>query len=204
MEEKSDIEILQEIAKATHRPIEVAEIPHPHSGIGTTQKFRRTAFMPFNEIRSSFFVWFYDPYTQSVGQTVVFSGAFIPLTSRVKSKLDIRNSFFLDKLSLSSKARRNKIGNSHFDQKVTLTGEIDTAARRVLSRTDVQKQILKALAIEQSFHVSINHSNVDFVPELQNKSTMSIIDPRGWVTNKNHIESMFSIIEKIADIIHLK
>jgi hypothetical protein len=202
MEEKSDIEILQELAKATHRPIEVAEIPYPRSGIGTTQKFRRTAFMPFNENRSSFFVWFYDPYTQSIGQTVVFSGAFIPITSRVKSKLDIRNSFFLDKLSPFSKARRNKIGNSHFDQKVTISGEIDTAARRVLSRTDVQKQILKALAIEQSFHVSINHSNVDFVPELKGSGTFAILNTHGWEIEKENIERLFDRIEKIRDLMN--
>jgi len=115
MEEKSDIEILKAYAKSTHRPIEVAETPHPRSGIRTTQKFRRTAFMPYNENRSSFFVWFYDPYTKSVGQTVVFSGVFIPLSSRIKSKVDMRSSFLLDKLSLFSKSKRPKIGNSHFD-----------------------------------------------------------------------------------------
>jgi len=71
-------------------------------------------------------------------------------------------------------------------------------------RTDVQRQILKALEIEASFHVSINHNYVDFVPEFKDKSTLSIIDPRGWVINKNQIESMFSIIEKMDYIIHSK
>ncbi|MEE4259999.1 MAG: hypothetical protein V2I62_09580, partial [Bacteroidales bacterium] len=97
--DKSDIDILREFAKSTKRFIEVKELLYPRTGIGTTQKYKRTVFIPNNSERSSFFIWFNDPYS-TIGQTTIFSGAFIPLSSKVKTSLRIRNRYILDKLNL--------------------------------------------------------------------------------------------------------
>lgn len=204
MKEKSDIEILQDYAKSTHRSIEVTEIPYPRTGIRSTQKFRRAVFMPNDARKTSFFVWFNDPYTKTIGQTVIFSGAFIPLSSRIKSRLEIRNRFILDKLNFFSKSKSNKTGNGAFDSKATILGDFDGAAKRLLLRADIQKQILLALDIRPHYHVSINQPQIDFVPELKGSATFSVLNAHGWEMDTDHIESIFKRIEKIADIIHVK
>jgi hypothetical protein len=198
--DKSDIDILREFAKSTNRFIEVKELLYPRTGIGTTQKYKRTVFIPNNSERSSFFIWFNDPYS-TIGQTTIFSGAFIPLSSKVKTSLRIRNRYILDKLNLFTQMKDHKIGNSHFDSRVVISGNLDTASKRILSSSKVQKQVLRALEIESHFHISINHFNIDFVPELNEKSSIAIINHQGWEVDKTNIEKMFESIEKIRAII---
>lgn len=200
MEYKSDIEILKAYAKSTHRTIEVEEFAYPRTGIRTTQKFKRTVYMPNNPSKTSFFVWFNDAYA-AVGQQTIYSGAFIPLPFQISSSLDIRNKFILDKINPFSKTRQNRIGTDGFDSKVAIFGDIDTAAKRLLSRAQVQKQILKALELEPYYHIAINPYNIDFVPELDGKSTISILEPHGWEMKKESIESMFERIEKIREML---
>ncbi len=197
---KSNIDILREFAKSTNRLIDAKEFSYPRTGISTTQKFKRMVSIPNNPDRSSFFIWFNDPYT-TIGQTKIFSGAFIPLSSKVKTSLSIRNSIFLDKLNIFSKD--NKTGSSHFDSRVVILGNIDAAAKRILSSSKVQNQILKALEIESYLHVSINHFNIDFVPELDGMSSIGILNPQGWEISKTNIEKMFKSIEKIRALIDL-
>ncbi len=174
MEEKSDIEILHDYAKSRHRTIEVTEIPYQRTGIRTTQKFRRTVFMPNNDQKTSIFVWFNDPYTKTIGQTVIFSGAFIPIPPRIKSSLEIRNRSVLDKLNFLSQTKNNKTGNTAFDSKAVIIGKPGGAAKRFLSRSDIQKQILQALEIQPHYHVAINQPKIDFVPELKGSATFSV------------------------------
>ena len=199
--EKSDIEILREFAKSTNRSIEVKESLYPRTGIRTTQKYKRMVSMSNNSERSSFFIWFNDPYS-TIGQTTIFSGAFIPISSKIKTSLKIRNKYILDKINISSKSRDNKTGNSHFDSRVVISGNMDTSAKRILSSSKVQKQILKALEIESYFYISINHFNIDFVTELNEKSSLSIINQQGWEVDKSKIETMFKNIEEIRRLIN--
>jgi len=198
MENKSDIEILKGFAKSTNRTIISKEQLYPRTGIQCTQKYKRMVCIPNNPEKTSFFIWFNDPYSK-IGQQVIFSGAFIPISSRIKSKLYIRNSFFLDKLNFFSKAI--KLGNRHFDSSVTISGDMDAESKRLLSHSKIQNQILKALEIESHICVSINEFNLDFVPELGQSSTLSIINRHGWDIDKNSIEKIFSRIEKIKNII---
>jgi len=200
MEDKSDIEILKEFAKSTGRTIEVQELPYPRTGIRTTQKYKRMVCIPNNSEKTSFFVWFNDPYTK-IGQQLIYSGAFIPISSRIKSKLHIRNSFILDKLNFFPKAKANKLGNRQFDSKVIIIGAMDAGVKRLLSHSRLQYQILSALEIEGYITISINEFNVDFVPELSKSSTLSIVNRNGWDIEKNTIEKMFRQIEKIRSII---
>ena len=200
MEEKSDIEILKDFARSTNRKIVVKESLYPRTGFGTTQKYRRMVFIPNNSGNTSFFIWFNDPYFK-IGQSTIFSGAFIPLSSRIKSRLYIRNRTILDKLSVFSKTKAGKIGSGNFDSKVVISGDIDAAAKRLLSQSSIQTQILKALDIASFTNVSINPHKIDFVPELCNTPSFSIINRHAWDTDKKTIENTFSRIEKIREIL---
>jgi hypothetical protein len=199
MEEKSDIEILKGFAKSTNRTIIVKEIPYPRTGIRTTQKYKRIVCIPNNPEKTSFFIWFNDAYSK-IGQQVIFSGAFIPISPRIKSKIYIRNSFIFDKLNFFSKA--NKLGNRNFDSRITISGDMDEESKRLLSHSRLQYQIIKALEIESYICVSLNEFKLDFVPELSQTSSLSIINRNGWDIDKNKIETIFSRIEKIRDVIN--
>jgi hypothetical protein len=198
--EKSDIDLLREFAKSTNRSIEAKELLYPRTGIRTTQKYKRMVSVPNNSERSSFFIWFNDPYS-TIGRTTIFSGAFIPLPSKIKTSLKIRKRSFPDRLNLFAKSKDNKIGNSFFDDRVVISGTLDAAAKRILSSSKVQKQILKTLEIENYFQVAINHFNIDFVPELNENSSISILNDQAWEVGHAHIEKMFEIIEKIRAIV---
>lgn len=201
MEYKSDVEILEAFAKNTHRTIEAQEIPYPRTGIRTTQKFKRTVYMPINSARESFFVWFNDAYSV-IGQTLIYSGAFIPLPSKTAASLDIRNRFILDKLNPFSKTRQNRTGSNTFDSRAIIIGNPDTAAKRLLMRAQVQKQILLALEMAPHYHVAVNPCNVDFVPELKGRSVIAIMNRHGWEMKPGNIERMFARIKKFGEVIN--
>ena len=78
---------------------------------------------------------------------------------------------------------------------------MDSELRRLLSHSRIQNQILSALGIAGYITISINEHKIDFVPELGQTSTLSIINPHGWDIDKNIIEEVFSRIEKIKNII---
>ena len=108
MDNKSNIEILREFAKSTNRSIVDKEIPYPLTGIRTFQKYKRMVCIPNNHEHTSYFIWFSDPYAK-IGQPTIFCGAFIPISSKIKSSISIRSKNILDKLSMFSKAKANKI-----------------------------------------------------------------------------------------------
>ena len=201
MEDRSNIEILKEFAKSTNRSIVDREIPYPLTGIRTFQKYKRMIYVPNNSEKTSFFIWFSDPYTK-IGLPTIFSGAFIPLSSRIKSRINIRNKNILDKLNIFSKTKSNKIGNDRFDSKVVISGNVDSSVKRLLSQSRIQDQLLKALEIEQFMNISLNEYKIDFVPELKGRSYLSIINPQSWDVERNVIEDIFRRIEKIRSIIN--
>ncbi|MFK5854784.1 MAG: hypothetical protein QM503_01550 [Bacteroidota bacterium] len=202
MEDKSNIEILEEFARSTNRDIAHKEIPYPLTGIHTFRKYKKYIFIPYsNSEKSNYFIWYSNPYA-SVGDYTVFSGAFIPISSRVKSSLNIRSKTILDKVNIFSKKKANRVGNDNFDSKVVITGEIDSAARRLLSQSKIQSQLLKALEIANFMTISINEYNIDFVPELKDKSYLSIINPQSWDLEKDTIEEIFRLMERIRNIIN--
>ncbi|NOR88591.1 MAG: hypothetical protein GQ527_13385 [Bacteroidales bacterium] len=201
MEDKSNIEILRDFAKSTNRSIVDKEIPHPLTGIHTFRKYRRMIYIPNNPQRTSFFVWFSDPYAK-IGLPTVLCGAFIPISSKIKSSINIRNRNTLDKLNIFSKTKTNKIGNDHFDSKVIISGDMDSSMNRFLSPSRFQGQLLKALEIEKYMNISLNEYEIDFVPELKNTPYLSIINPQSWYLEKDDIERVFRQIEKIRNTIY--
>ena len=201
MMEKPNIEILREFAKSTNRSIVYKEIPYPLTGIRTFQKYKRMIYVPNNPENTSYFIWFSDPYAK-IGLPTIFSGAFIPLSSRIKARINIRNKNILDKLNILSKAKSNKIGNDRFDSKVVISGNVDSSVKRLLSQSRIQDQLLKALEIEQFMNISLNEYKIDFIPEFKGSSYLSIINPQSWDIERNDIEKIFRQIEKIRNVIN--
>jgi len=207
MEEKSNIEILREFAKSTNRSIVDKEIPYPsgginlYNGIRTFQQYRRMVYIPNNPENTSYYIWFSDPHAKE-GVPTIYSGAFIPISSKVKSSINIRNKNILDKLSIFSKTKSNKIGNDRFDSKVVISGNVDSSVKRLLSQSRIQVQLLKALEIETFMNISLNEFKIDFVPELKGTPYLSVINPQSWNLERNDIEKIFRQIEKIRNVIN--
>jgi len=201
MEEKSNIEILREFAKSTNRSIVDKEIPYPLTGIRTFRKYKSIIYIPNNPENTSYFIWFSDPYAK-IGMPTIYSGAFIPLPSKIKSKFNIRKKNILDKLNIFTKTTSNKIGNDHFDSKVVISGNIDSSVKRLLSQSSIQDELLKALEIDQFMNISLNEYNIDFIPEFNGIPYLSIINPQSWDLEKNDIEEKFRQIEKIRNVMN--
>ncbi|MFP4664631.1 MAG: hypothetical protein ACLFM1_09410 [Bacteroidales bacterium] len=200
MEERKSIEKLENFATLSGREIESEVIEHPKSGINTFQKYRAWAFVPASEERNVFFVCFSDPYAR-VGQSTVYCGAFVALPDEIKGKLTIRKKDFLDRLSISSKAKANKLGNRIFDSRAVITGEMGEAERNLLSAPMLQSHILDSLTDFSGFHIFINKFHPDFVPELKGKACLGIVNPLGWQMEENFIETLFYHSEKIGECI---
>jgi len=158
-------------------------------------------YVPNNPENTSYFIWFSDPYAK-IGLPTIFSGAFIPLSSRIKSRINIRNRNILDKLNIFSKTETNIIGNNRFDSKVVISGMVDSSVKRLLSQSRIQVQLLKALEIKQFMNISLNEYKIDFIPEFKGVPYLSIINPQSWHLERNDIEEIFRQIEKIRKVIN--
>jgi len=200
MIEKSNIEIIRAFAKSTNRSIVDKELPYPLTGIRTFQKYKRMIYVPNNLEKMSYFIWFSDPYAKT-GVPTIYSGAFIPLSSRIKSKINIRNKNSIDKLNIFSRTKTNKLGNDHFDSKVVISGKPDSATKRLLSHSKLQDELLTSLEIDMSMNISLNEYNIDFVPDFKGIPYLAIINPQSWTLEKNDIEEIFRQIEKIRNLI---
>lgn len=200
MEEKSNIETLKDFAKATNRTVNSTEKQYPDSGLRTRLKYNRQVCIPNNADRTSFYFCYSDPYG-SFANPIIYSGAFIPLPSNIKSKVNIRNKNVIDRLNVLSKNKDNNLGNENFDKKVLISNTLDAATKRLLSSSKLQTLLLEALSIDKSIIISINEHNVDFVPELKGQSYLSIIDPQFWRLEAKEIEKFFEQIEKVRTFI---
>ena len=200
MEDRSSEDIIKEFARITNRVVVSKEILVSSAGFRTFQKYKKLVYMPYDSSNTNYFIWLSDPYAR-VGIPTVISGAFIPISSRIKSMLNIRSRYILDKFSFLTKSKTYKTGSKKFDSKVVVTGSVGTAEKRLLSQPRIQDQILKALGLAKNMTISINEYNIDFVPELKGKSYLSIINPQGWELERDSIEEIFRRMQKIRNII---
>jgi hypothetical protein len=200
MSVQTNNEILRKFAKSTNRTIVEKESAYPKTGVGTIQKFRRLIIIPNNAENTCFFIWFSDPYAR-IGVSTVYCGAFIPIPSKIKGKLNIRKKSVLDKLDFFAKTRKNKIGINYFDDKVVIKGDLGIEEKKFLAHSRMQHYLLEALEFDSLVNISMNEFNLDFVPELKNKSYLSIINPQTWILEKDFIETTFRQIEKIRKVI---
>ncbi len=202
MEDKPNIEILSEFAKATNRKIFAHEEAYPHTGFRTFQRFKRTVYIPINEDQTSFFLWYSNPYPK-IGETPIYCGAFISLEMPKKSGISIRQKNIVDKLNVFARNRGYNVGNSKFDSKVIIEGKPNIDEQRLLSKHKLQNKILEALNSKEFLNISINEYNLDFVPELKDSSYMAIVNPQNWDVEYDFIEDLFVKIENIRQILKM-
>lgn len=200
MEDKPSKDIIEEFARMTNRIVVFKETRYNLTGFRSFQKYKKLVYMPYDSSRTNYFVWLSDPYAR-IGYPTVISGAFIPISSRIKSKLNIRSRNILDRFSFLTKSKTYKTGSEKFDSQVVIAGSINNAEKRLLSQPRLQNQMLKALGIASNTTISINEYNIDFVSEFKGKSYLSIINPQSWVLERDSIEEIFRRMEKIRNII---
>jgi len=202
MEEPTNLEILMKFAKSTGRQIFNEEIIYPSSGgVRNYQKAKEIIYIPNDSTNSCFFIWLSDPFAKG-GFATDICGAFIPLSSNIKTELNIRKRFLIDKLNPLSKLKHN-IGSSNFQSKVVIKGDTeDCAIKNLLSHSRVQNHIVKAFDIQELLNISINEFEIDFIPELKDKSYISIINPQTWCMEKQKIEDIFEYMEELKGLIY--
>jgi hypothetical protein len=203
MEEKTNFEILNKYARSINKELSFKEMPHPKTGVGTIQKYKREAYISLNHSNTSFLVWFSDAYG-NWGHSKVFCGVFSILPFETKSSLTIRPKNIIDKLNILSGSKFLKTGNNGFDSKVIIEGEMDSETKRLLSRTKMHKQIFKAFDLDSIYLFSVNHFSLDFVPELKSKSCIGIVNPQSWYVEKKQLDSLVRQMEVIQNTFELE
>lgn len=196
--EKTNIELLQDYAKSSKRNITIKEMayPEPKGLVHKFIKYKRTAFTPVNDLKKSYLVWFYD-YHVPVAEDSVYCGAFIPISIPKEVKIHIRNKTIVHKLRLFGRSKYLKTGSSSFDSKVLISTNNTQEAKKILSKSKIQKIILKALSLDPALCVSVNEKDVAFVPQLKGQSYISILRPGFWYVEKKEIESLFRAAETL-------
>ena len=202
MTDKTNIEILQEFARRSNREIFVDEKVVPITGYRRNTKFKRIVYMPYDQKRNCFYVW-YNYWFASIGPTTFFSGVFFPVSQNLRSRLYIRKSNVLDKFNFISRSGRIKTGTPSFDAQTIISGKMREGAQRILSQHKVQKQILKSYEINNIVRLSIDEYKIDFIPELKSASHISIINQQEWEIDGAIIEQTFSCAEKMRSAIEI-
>lgn len=196
--EKTNIELLQEYAKSSKRNITIKEMTYPKANgfVHNFIRYKRTAFTPINALERSFLLWFYD-YHVPVAYDAVYCGIFIPISIPKEVKIYIRSKTIIHKLQLFGRSKYLKTGSSSFDSKVLITTNNSHETKKLLSKSKIQKAILKALSLDPALCVSVNEKDVDFVPQLKGESYISILRPGFWYVEKKEIESLFRAAETL-------
>lgn len=197
---RTGIDELIHYAKTTKREIVYKESPYPISSYRQIPRYKDVVYMPYSINGASFFVWSSDPYHENGGLST-FSGAFIPISSKIKSKLNIRNSNILDKVNLFTKHKKHNYLSEKFNSKTVITGDENSDLIDILNPM-IQNKLLEALKVSPLIRISINELNIDFVPSLKGCSYLSIINPQGWFYTPEEIDKLFEIIEDVNKILN--
>lgn len=198
--EKSNVDIIKNLAKATNRKSFVEEKMYPVSGIRKFRKYQRKIYMPSNSSNSSYFIWYSDPYAR-IGIPTVFCGAFIPLPDKVRASFNIRKRSIPGVFNIFTKSE--KIGARDFDSKVIIEGVLDHDATKMLSNTKIQHSLIGDLESENSPIISVNEFDIDFVPELSKKPYLGIVISQSWCFDKETINELLRRSEKIHNLLQL-
>jgi len=203
MEEKSNLERLQDFAKQTGRQIFFKEEQYPLPPYRKFPRYRRTAYIPYDEEKNLFLVFFGDPYHKIMDYTI-FCGAYLKINASQNSKLNFREKNIIDKLNPFSKGGMLKMGNRQFDSKVITTGNDSSLLNRVFKNAKLQRYMMEALQSKMFLNFSLNETNVDFVPELAGHSHLALINPQEWVLDANTLESWLRSMARIKTILQNK
>lgn len=201
MSDKTNQEILTEIANETNRLLYYNEEQYPLPSYRQIPRYRIQAFMPNNASETSYFVWSSDPYGEKIVDFTVFCGAFIPISSGITGKINIRKKNIIDKLNIFKSNDNHSSLPDSFDSKVIISGDDLSMMKTFFDKVKLQDKILEVLDISDIIKISINETNIDFVPELKGKSHLSILNKQDWYMEKEQIEKLFGLIEQIKELL---
>ena len=197
--EKTNIELLQEYAKSSKREITIKETPYPKpKGIRNFIHYKRTAYTSLNKLNKSFLIWFYDYHKPTFDQST-YCGVFIPISISKEVHIHIRSKSIIHKLQLFGRSKYLKTGYKSFDSKVLITTNHTQEAKKLLSKAKLQKTILKALSLDPALSISVNEKDLDYVPQLKDKSYISILLPGSWYVEKKQIETIIRVSESLEN-----
>lgn len=200
MEEKTNIEILEEFAKNTNREIFYTEEEYPVSFIRKIPKYKRTVYIPMNKEESIYFILYGDPFSK-IGVDTFFCGMYFPINVPLPTKLNFRKKDVLDKVNPFTRKEIVKTGNRFFDSKVVTRGNDFKLIHSMLVDKQFQKTIIDSFKMKGLFYFSINETNVDFVEKFKGKSHFCIYNPQNWVLDFSIVEKWYKMIEEIRTIL---
>ncbi len=210
MESVSNKERLEEFARLSGRVLNYSKKTYPLSSYRKFERFKTTAWMPCNPEapeKGPVFVWLSDPYYMA-GEYTSFSGVFMPLDIQSPRPLDgslvIRKKYFFDKISLFS--RKNEDANDlsrNFTSQVVITGDYNPSLYQPLKDQSIQSKLIDVLNISDILRICINQYDIDFVPSLQNHSTLGFVNRQEWITDKTTLNKMIGLANDTFKSIHL-
>jgi len=197
-QEKSSIDILKEFAKRTGRNVEFSTKNHDYTIMHPVRYHQRSLYIPNNPDQTSFFICYGDSGAPSnIGESVLYSGVFIPVDLPGDSIIKIRKKDILDKLNIFKKKKYLKSGFENFDAQTTIRGNDSLSAQKIAKSRKVQENILEAFNLDESLSIGLNTVNASFVPRLKDRSLFGIYTLNGWILEEKKIEKLFEVMENI-------
>jgi hypothetical protein len=197
-QEKSSIDILKEFAKRTGRDIDFTTKDHDYTIMYAVRYHQRSLYIPNNQNHTSYFICYGDSGAPSnIGESVLYSGVFIPVDLPKHSSIKIRKKDILDKINIFKKKKYLRSGFENFDDKTTIRGNDTLSAQKIAKSRKVQDNILKTFELDVSLTAGLNTVKADFVPHLEGRSLFGIYSLNGWILEDKKIEELFSIMEEI-------
>ena len=203
MEQKSNLEILQDFAKRTGRKIFFKEEQYPLSSYRKIPRYKRTVYIPNNAEETSYFVLYGDPYA-TIGEHTFFCGVYFNIELPGKTRINFRSKNIVDKLNPFLSTRSLKTENKSFDSKVVTSGNDIGLIHRHFSNLQLQELIKNTLKADPLLIFSVNETNLDFVPNLKEKSHLGLVNPTQWILDDSAIEQWFKTIESVRGIMMKK
>jgi len=203
MEQKSNIEILQEFATNTNRKINFKEEQYPISVYRKIPRYRRSVIIPNNSNETSYYILYGDPYNK-IGEYTVFCGVYFPIDIPLTIKLNFRQKDILDKLNPFLSKKIIKTENWVFDSKVITTGKDLKIIQHLFKDDKLCSLMIEAFKMNVLLNFSINETNVDFVTNLEGKSHFCLYNRQQWILEDSIIEKWFEITENIRELLMKK
>mgnify|MGYP000491684098 CR=1 FL=1 len=136
---------------------------------------QRSLYIPNNPDQTSYFICYGDSGGPSnIGENVLYSGIFIPVSFPGDSVIKIRKKDILDKQNIFKKKKYLKSGFENFDAKTTIRGNDSLSAQKIAKSRKVLENILKAFDLDDSLTAGLNPVNANFVPRLTQVANLEI------------------------------
>ena len=192
---KTAIETLQEFAKKTDRKIKIIDNPTDTLGLNPGKIHGKIAIIRDKEDESIFFIGYEDSRRDSLYS--LYTGVFTSISEHCQSRFSIVKKDWLDRLSFRIGYQKVFTGVSLFDKKTSITSNNPPMVHRLLSDRDSQTAVLEAMDIQDGLSISINELVTDQIPELANKSQLSLYLFKDWILDNEKIDKMFEAVRTL-------